>query len=194
MRSSSATTTGYSATGAPFNVYAPGFYAHPDQPGQFEAARTWAYGVKAGDTITDSWPLNQFQDAHYHLRVYGPNGFFREYKGNAAGDPPVDIQFHYQSSPGAVYTLTGAGELHLANSGGGSVTIEVIDHAYGANHKAKTLAAGSDITLPLSFADSHGWYDFSVLVKGHQHFGKRYAGRIETGHDSISDPFMGRVV
>jgi hypothetical protein len=31
-------------------------------------------------------------------------------------------------------------------------------------------------------------------VKGHQHFEKRYAGRIETGRDSISDPHMGRAI
>jgi phospholipase C len=44
----------------------------------------------------------------------------------------------------------------------------------------------------MSLADSHGWYDFSVRVQGHEGFEKRYAGRIETGRDSISDPQMGR--
>jgi phospholipase C len=37
-------------------------------------------------------------------------------------------------------------------------------------------------------------YDFGLTVVGHEHFQRRYAGRIETGQDSISDPCMGRVV
>ena len=28
----------------------------------------------------------------YHLLVYGPNGFFREFKGNG-DDPPINILF-----------------------------------------------------------------------------------------------------
>ena len=72
--------------------------------------------------------------------------------------------------------------------------LEVIDHAYGARLKTKALAPGAKSALPLSFAESHGWYDFSVRVKEFQPFEKRYAGRIETGLDSISDPHMGRVI
>jgi phospholipase C len=196
--------------GAPFNVYAPGSYAHPDQPGQFETARTWAYSVKPGDSITDSWPLHEFADGHYHLRVYGPNGFYREFEGNAAGDPPVDIRFAYphtadsrthpHTADSSTHPQTPGNstiptiELHVANTGNDAYTIEVIDHAYGARLKTKTLDPGAKSALPLSFADSHGWYDFSVRVKEFQPFEKRYAGRIETGRDSISDPHMGRVI
>ena len=191
---------GEKTAGAPFNVYAPGLYAHPEQPGQFEAVRTWAYGVRAGDSLTDSWPLHEFSDGRYHLRVYGPNGFFREFRGAAAngkpgilaGDPPIDIRFDYERAPGPRYALTGNGVLHLANNGSQALTIEVADHAYGAHYPAKPLPAGATAALALPLTDSHGWYDFSVRIKGHEGFEKRYAGRIETGRDSISDPQMGR--
>jgi len=46
----------------------------------------------------------------------------------------------------------------------------------------------------LDLAKSFGWYDFSVKVRGFDHFEKRYAGRVETGRSSYSDPFMGGVV
>jgi phospholipase C len=36
-----------------------------------------------------------------------------------------------------------------------------------------------------------GWYDFSVTVNGHEGLERRYAGRIESGEDGISDPAMG---
>lgn len=177
--------------GAPFNVYAPGGYAHPDQPGQFEPARTWAYGVKAGDTLSDSWPLQEFEHGNYHLRVYGPNGFFREFKGGPA-DPAITIRFDYQVPNEPYFATSGNGLLHLANSGDKSCTLEVTDHAYGARPRMEKLAVDGDLTLTLPIADNHGWYDFSVRLQGYQGFEKRYAGRIETGRDSISDPFMGR--
>jgi phospholipase C len=175
---------GEKTAGAPFNVYAPGSYVHPDQPGVFEAARTWAYAVKAGDTLTDSWPLHEFENSRYHLRVYGPNGFFREFKGDA-GDPAMDISFGYE--------VSGNGVVHLKN-GGAAATIEFVDHSYKDVYPARRLTAGERASVTLPLAKNQGWYDFSVRVKGLEGFEKRYAGRIETGRDSISDPHMGRVV
>ncbi len=45
--------------GTPFNVYAPGRYAMPDQPDKMEPLRTWAYGVKLR------------RQPHRHLAVIG---------------------------------------------------------------------------------------------------------------------------
>ena len=44
------------------------------------------------------------------------------------------------------------------------------------------------VTLPL--ASSGGWYDFSVRVNGQADYSRRFAGRMETGADSTSDPAM----
>jgi len=183
---------GEKTAGAPFNVYAPGSYAHPDQPGVFETARTWAYAAKAGDTLTDSWPLREFGDNRYHLRVYGPNGFFREFKGDA-GDPAIDIRFGYEPSGRSTGdSLSGNGVVHLKNHGGEARSIEFIDHSYKAVYPVRRLAAGEEVSVTLPFVKNRGWYDFSARVKGLEGFEKRYAGRIETGRDSISDPHMGR--
>jgi phospholipase C len=179
--------------GAPFNIYAPGAYAHPDRPGQFEPARTWAYSVKPGDTLTDSWPLQEFADGNYHLRVYGPNGFFREFKGGT-GDPALAIYFNYHVPAEPYFASSGNGLLRLVNGGEKSCTVEIADHAYGAPGRTQTIPGGGDVTVPLAIAENHGWYDFSVHIQGYQGFEKRYAGRIETGRDSISDPFMGLAV
>ena len=171
--------------GAAFNVYAPGLYARRDQPGHFEPVRTWAYGVRAGDTLAESWPLHEFEKEQYHLCVYGPNGFFREFRGDAS-DPMVDIQFNYSDK-------TTNGLLQLRNAQSQPAIVEIVDHAYGAARLTRTLAAGGTATVTLRFDKSHGWYDLSVKVNGYSNFEKRYAGRIETGKDSISDPFMGGV-
>jgi phospholipase C len=88
---------GDKALGSPFNVYAPGNYASFNNPEKMEPLRTWAYALTAGDSLADAWPLHEFENGEYHLRVYGPNGFYREYKGNAA-DPLIDVACDYQAS------------------------------------------------------------------------------------------------
>jgi len=166
---------GDKTAGAPFNVYAPD--------------HTRAYAVKPGDSLIDFWPLETFEGGKYFLRVYGPNGFFREFRGGAS-DPTVGIDFEYERSLIEAHPFTGNGELVLRNSGT-ACTVMIVDHAYKQAYQEKSLAAGerSLITVPLT--RNQGWYDFSVRIKGYDGFEQRFAGRIETGRDSISDPYMG---
>jgi phospholipase C len=180
---------GQKAAGSPFNVYAPGKYASFTDPQQMEPLRTWAYALTAGDSLTDTWPLQEFENGEYHLRVYGPNGFYREYKGNV-NDPQLDVACEYES---AANKLTGNITLKLANSSSKPYTIEITDHAYKTNNHKKIVTAKAHSNLVLNLTKSHGWYDFSVKITGSQSFEKRYAGRVETGNHSFSDPLMGKV-
>jgi len=184
---------GKNAAGSPFNVYAPGKYLQEkDNQQVFDNVRTWAYTAVAGDTLTDAWPLNEFENSNYHLRVYGPNGFFREFKGNAA-DPDIEITCEYQRNHSDGKTLTGNIDLKLHNSGSAAHTIEITDHAYKANNHKRVLSAGGKSNIMLNLLNSYGWYDFSIKVAGSHNFEKRYAGRVETGISSFSDPQMGNV-
>lgn len=179
------------AAGAPFNVYAPGKYLQ-ETTQTMEPVRTWSYAVKAGDQLKDAWPLTAFENAHYHLRVYGPNGFYREFTG-AANDPQVEIQCSYQRSLTNSKKLTGNVELKLVNHGTQPATFTITDLGYNKGVLKKTVAARTTATLVIDLAKSHGWYDFSVKATGSDVFAQRYAGRVETGKESISDPVMGRV-
>lgn len=181
------------ALGSPFNVYAPGKYLQEAGGRQvFENVRTWAYAAVAGDTLNDAWPLDEFENGHYHLRVYGPNGFYREFKGNAA-DPGIGITCEYQRSLADSRKLTGNVELKLHNLSGKQHTVEITDHGYNTNNHKRVIEPGAQSGLGLNLADSYGWYDFSVKVWGADNFEKRYAGRVETGKPSFSDPQMGGV-
>ena len=183
---------GDKAVGAPLNVYAPGRYRKRDS-GEFENVRTWSYGITAGDSLDDSWPLSEFEGKNYHLKVYGPNGFYRGFKGNAA-DPDIHIGFNYQRGLTDSKKLTGNVELLLSNLSKKSIEVEITDHSYKTNNYRKTIPPNGKVTLPLTLQKSYGWYDFSVKLAGHRDFEKRYAGRVETGRASYSDPFMGQVV
>jgi len=185
---------GKTAAGSAFNVYAPGKYLQEkDKQQVMDNVRTWAYAVKAGDYLTDAWPIHEFENNNYHLRVYGPNGFFREFNGNAA-DPEIDVVCAYQHSLTDSKKLTGNIELKLYNlSSRMPHTLEITDHAYKTNNHKRILNTAGKATLALNLANSFGWYDFSVKVAGSHAFEKRYAGRVETGRPSYTDPLMGNV-
>ncbi|MCW3467348.1 phosphocholine-specific phospholipase C [Chitinophaga nivalis] len=183
------TIFGKQAAGAPFNVYAPGKYVQADS-GKMEAVRTWSYAVTAGDQLKDSWPLQAFADNRYHLCVYGPNGFFREFAGDVH-DPQVEIVCAYQPTALHSKKLTGNVALQLINKSNQPVVIQVTDMAYGKGNWKKTVAAHGTVTLIIDLATSHGWYDFAVQVAGQASFRQRYAGRVETGKEGFSDPVIG---
>jgi len=54
--------------------------------------------------------------------------------------------------------------------------------------------AGSTKSIVLDLNKNFNWYDFSVKVKGNGTFEKRYAGHVEAGKESRTDPLMGRVI
>jgi len=185
---------GKSAAGAPLSVYAPGKYLQEkDKQQVMDNVRTWAYAAVAGDTLTDSWPLDEFENGDYHLRAYGPNGFFREFKGNDA-DPDINIVCEYQRNLFDSKKLTGNINLELQNSETRAHDIEITDHAYKTNNQKKLITASGKSTVLLNLANSYGWYDFSVKVIGDENFERRYAGRVETGKSTFSDPLMGGVI
>jgi phospholipase C len=150
--------------------------------------RSLYYAVRAGDVVQDEIVLDRFAEEKYHVQVYGPNGFMREFKGSAA-DPGVQLVCAYQRL--GVGKLSGNIEMKISDAAG-RFSVRVKDHVYGApdQHIRVDESGGS---LVLDLAKSHGWYDFSVTVAGHDDFEQRFAGRVETGQHSFTDPFMGRV-
>ncbi|MBX3256587.1 MAG: phospholipase C, phosphocholine-specific [Chitinophagaceae bacterium] len=184
------TAFGKNACGSPFSIYAPG--AFTDENGKTNSAKNWAFAVMAGDTLTYRWPITAFEDGKYYLRVYGPNGFFRELSGNK-NDPAIDIACKYEL--GVSKKPTGNIALSLTNKNAEkSVNIQVIDNAYKNKPVKRTIARSSTANIILNTGKSKGWYDFTVKVSGAEDFEKRFAGRVETGKESITDPYMGKMV
>ena len=129
------------------------------------------------------------------MRTYGPNGFFREYSGNA-NDPSVEIICEYQLDK--TKKPTGNIELQIKNLDTKQKnTFQIIDNAYKTVPQTKVLdIAGqksSSAIVILNLEKSFSWYDFSVKISGNKLFEKRFAGHVETGKESQSDPYMGRM-
>ena len=181
---------GKAAIGSPFIVYASGKSSDEKKDGHATNERDIRnYAVVAGDSLADIWQLDEFKENNYRLQVYGPNGFFREFKGNLA-DPDIDVAFEYHRSIADRKKLTGNVELKLHNLTKNLHVVEVTDHAYNANNYKRLVKPGDKHVEILNLVNSHGWYDFSVKISGNHTFEKRYAGRVETGKPSYSDPQM----
>lgn len=175
---------GEHAVGAPFRVYTPGRVraAGTDASSDaFETGRSWDYAVAAGDKIADHFPLRLFDSEMYHLCVYGPNGFFREFSGDAR-DPRLTV---------SLLSTSQSTMLKFANHDPSqSLTVTVDDLSYGNVAHTVAITAGSSSELALNLGQSFGWYDLRIRIAGSAHFEQRYAGKVETGRESFTDPSM----
>jgi phospholipase C len=173
---------GKKAAGSPFLIYATNSY-------QNDPLKVRNYAVRAGDKLTDSWNLSDFAAELYHLKVYGPNGFFREYSGNGSG-PRVELSCTYVLNKKG--KPTGDLQLNIQNNEKNAQTIRLTDNAYGQKLNTLTVPASGKISKVISLAKSFGWYDITVQLSIGTF--SRLAGHVETGLESVTDPFMGRAV
>lgn len=182
---------GERSAGAPFHAYVPSrFRNHNANHREFAKGLARSYAVHPDDRLTDSWSLGDFENGHYHVRVHGPNGFFREFRGSAT-DPALEISLETESEQ----SKTASGAIRFINRGPRSLQVNFRDLSYGSATQEITVpAGGQSLSVPLNPARSQGWYDLQFQVEAAPDFTRCYAGRIETGSESISDPHMGRVV
>ncbi|HZZ18754.1 MAG TPA: alkaline phosphatase family protein, partial [Opitutaceae bacterium] len=177
---------GRRSVGAPFHVYSPAPVRRAGQGGEpREPGRTWSYAVAAGGRVEGKWRVEDFESGTYHLRVHGPNGFYREFRGTSGnGNVAVRMRTGATREPSC--------EIELKKIDGGPITVVVEDAAYGAAPRRVPLGAGAvSLVLPIGLSASSGWYDLRMSIEGHADYITRYAGRIETGAESTSDPQMG---
>jgi phospholipase C len=178
------TVHGNRAAGAPFNVYLRDLNGASGRG--FRAA---TYAVKAGDTLHPQFPLSFFADSKYSVEVYAPNGFYRSFTG-AADSRHVQIRTEYEKKDAK---LTGNIIVHLRNPNSEEQMVTVADNAYKKGTVRRTLSSGGAASLVLRLDESHRWYDFTVKVDGSP-AEARFAGRVETGEHSYSDPLMAGTV
>lgn len=169
-------------SGSAFNVYTKGSY-------RGDAGKTWAYGVKVGDQLSDAWKINEFGNSIYDLSVDGPNGFYRRFKGTT-NDQELTVTCRHEVSR-LTKKVTGNLQVILENKSGKAIEVHISDEAYQLANKVVQLPAKSQKVVDVNLQKSKGWYEFTVSVKGDQQYLRHYAGHVETGKESISDPLMG---
>ncbi|MEB4710898.1 phospholipase C, phosphocholine-specific [Burkholderia contaminans] len=168
--------------GAHFHVYATN---RTDGP--------WRYTVGARRVLHADFDLTVTNGA-YTFAVYGPNGFVRVFSGNVSAPAAPhrnpaqpEVKAGYDVANGNLY-------LKLRNHGGAHVTLTLTDNAYGAPSRQVTLHGGDERVEQWMLASSHQWYDVTVSDGAAGTFSRRFAGHVENGRPSYSDPAAVRPV
>ncbi len=173
--------------GAPFQVYTPKTYGT-------QVGKSWSYASVAGDQLRGEWEISKFENEIYDLYVNGPNGFFRRFKGDL-NDPLLHIKCLNQKGGILKNRVSGNIFVEIENKDNQYHTINVVDNSYKSGFlKTILIAPNSLIDFTINLQENHHWYDFTIKINGNDNFLKQYAGHIETGKDSMTDPFMGGIV
>ena len=144
------------------------------------------YTVERGKHLSDTWAPTA--TGAYDLWVLGPNGFHRHFTGNALRavaerQPNPEVRVRCDSDTGDL-------ELKFFNDGGDHCNFVLTPNRYYTGSAQYAVVARSENVIRLPLRSTGYWYDFTVTVRGLPGFSRRFAGRIETGQPSFSDPAM----
>jgi phospholipase C len=142
------------------------------------------YSVEAGKGLTDGWFATD--RGEYDLLVIGANGFLRELSGvlgEAEAAPEVELEYHPRRREL---------ELRAWNDGHMRAVIDVTPDGYRSQRPFSLQPAcdGDIVCRAWSVARSGDWYDFSVRCAARPSWLRRFAGRMETGRQGVSDPVL----
>ncbi len=149
------------------------------------------YMVEPGKQLDDVWNVTTDNGGRYDLWVLGPNGFHRGFTGDLAQQrnteaPDPEVRVCYEITKGNL-------EVTLMNASSAAARLHVQAKAYRLDSPWQAdVPADGNVTLSLDLSDSDRWYDFVVTCPALPGYSRRFAGRVETGKDGVSDPAMGQ--
>jgi phospholipase C len=149
------------------------------------------YMVERGEKLEDTWAAMTDNAGLYDLWVLGPNGFHRHFKGDlnrlrAGNAPEPEVRVGYDARRGDLF-------LKLRNDGERVCRFTIQAKAYRNDGPWEVrVKGGSDEEKHWDLDASGQWYDFAVTCDSDPSYYRRFAGRVETGKHSVSDPAFGK--
>ncbi len=142
------------------------------------------YTVEPRKSLSDTWDFGAIGVATCDLSVYGPNGFFRSFKGSVSAlrKSQLDVRIEYEDE--------GDITLIIGNRSAQSVKATVLDK-YKGKRDDVMIRAGGTVSDRRSLSRESGWYDLVITVDADRSIQYHFAGHAEDGKDSISDPGFG---
>jgi phospholipase C len=143
------------------------------------------YTLEAGKILRDVWNTTATDAGQYDLWIYSSNGYLRSFSGNVVGQSDSafapEIQVCYAPCTDEIY-------LKVTNHGAKPGQVMISANAYRTDGPwPLALQDAMTASLNWNIEASFGWYDFTVEASD---FERRFAGRMETGHDGFSDPAL----
>jgi phospholipase C len=144
------------------------------------------YTVEAGKNLDDVWDTVA-DGGNYDLWVYGPNGFVRAFQGNGSVAEGAELQFRpeiqvcYDPCNARIYL-----KVHDPSGVTGHITVNANAYRNDGPWTLKAVQRAVSV-IDWNLTSSGNWYDFSV---NGLNFMRRFAGRMETGVDGVSDPAL----
>ncbi|WP_445114549.1 phosphocholine-specific phospholipase C [Acinetobacter sp. WZC-1] len=148
------------------------------------------YMVEAGKQLDDLWDT---AEGKYDLWVLGPNGFHRSFTGDLSKAAQLEslpeVRICVEDCDPKIY-------LKVRNDAAKTVKLVVRANAYLLNEQWESKqweieTVSTEAELEWDMSEFGGWYDFTVTMQDDAGFSRRFAGRVETGKDTFSDPWMG---
>jgi phospholipase C len=165
--------------------------------GPYAVNGPWRYTLDAGQSHTAGHWNNPEREV-YDLAVHGPNGFYRHFAGSLRDDDkltpdPVAVTLREDTAMGELVVT-------LQNTGGKQAVLSLaFDPRYARGNllparRDIVLASVETQTLRFNLSPADHWYDLSLTLADNPNWLRRYAGHIETGKASRTDPGIGAMV
>ncbi len=154
-------------------------YSNIEYEGQ--KGKNWNFSVDEKSPINYNWLANNLDKGKYHFNVHSFNGFYRSFKGNI-NQPHVEIDFKTN--------LDQTISIILKNKSKQALLFYVQDVVYSKINSKIKLKAKSEHILDFEYVKYKGWYDVVISLAEYPNFVYQYAGHIENGESSITDPYM----
>ena len=151
--------------------------------GETSSQAPWTYTVGGGEELTDT--LTDPLAAEMKVSVHGPNGFLRTFKGLRAQQAklPLEVSNGFDAKR---QTFT----VRVRNTGSTSCPVTLLE-GYTKQSVSEMVKAGAEWEKTWPLASSSGWYDVAVTSAGSPAFERRFAGHLEDGRESRTDPLIG---
>ncbi len=137
--------------------------------------------------VMESWDRVSLINETYEFNVHGPNGFFRKFRGK------ITTKLNEKYALPNIYLSYFKNNLllNLINSGLKPCTFKIVDNSYGEPVQFCKVNSRTQAKKIIKISKNANWYDISISVDTDDAFYNQFAGHVETGLASISDPAMG---
>jgi len=153
-----------------------------------DAPRT--YTVEAGKRLVDQLPVKA--DGSYDFTVHGPNGFLRRFAGKQVAQHFWNSHDRANPEVAEGYDVANGNlQLRLKNDGNTRCQFKIVNAYDSGKPLTHTVRGGDSDTVNLDLRHVYGWYDLTITVDSDASFTRRFAGHVETGKPSMSDPALG---